>query len=101
MTEHRTILSPALLARRHSAEKRFRLYGICALAVTGLFLAYLLFDIVSRSIPAFTTQTVTASVFIDPVKVDAADPAKGNFTALSKDAWLSLFPAVESRADRK
>ena len=101
MTEHRTTLSPAHLARRHSAEARFRLYGLVALGVTGLFLAYLLFDIVSRSIPAFTTQQVTASVLIDPAKVDAADPAKGNFTALSKDAWLGLFPAVESRADRK
>ncbi len=101
MTEHRNTLSPAHLARRHSAEKRFRVYGLFALGVAGLFLAFLLFDIVSRSIPAFTTQQVTASVYIDPAKVDADEPAKGDYGGLAKDAWRDLFPDIVDRADKK
>ena len=46
--------SNSFLAKRYAVEKRFKLYGALALAVTTAFLAFLLLDIITKGIPAFT-----------------------------------------------
>ncbi len=97
MTEPRS----DLVRKRYAAERRFRFYGAAALGLTALFLAFLLIDIVSKGIPAFTEHTVKLEVTIDPSEVDAAKPAAGNYDKLVKDAFRSLFPDVSGRADRK
>ena len=58
MTEVRN----ALVARRYAAERRFRFYGAAALALTALFLAFLLVDIVSKGLPAFRETSVEIDV---------------------------------------
>jgi len=92
---------PALIARRYAAERRFRIYGIIALTLTTAFLAVLLTDIISRSIPAFTQYHAVLDVTVDPEAVDAAKPSAGDFEGLAKAAWRAQFPSVTSRADRK
>ncbi len=101
MTETVKRPDPALIARRYAAERRFRLYGIAALALTTVFLAVLLADIVWRSIPAFTQFQAVLDVSVDPAKVEPANPAAGDFEGLAKAAWRAQFPSATSRADRR
>ena len=101
MTEKPKRPDPALIARRYAAERRFRIYGITALALTTAFLLILLTDIVSRSIPAFTQYHAVLDVTVDPAKVEASNPAAGDFEGLAKTAWRAQFPSASSRADRR
>jgi phosphate transport system permease protein len=101
MTELTRKPDPRLIARRYAAERRFRLYGVAALALTTAFLFVLVADIVWRSLPAFTQYHAVLEVPVDPEKVDAAKPAAGDFEGLVKTAWRAQFPSVKSRADRR
>ncbi len=91
----------ALTLRRYRAESRFRIYGLLSIAVTGLFLAFLLFDITSKAIPAFKSNVAMMSVTIDPAKVDPANLKAGDYQGLIKDTWRAQFPEVSSRGDKK
>ena len=93
--------SNSFLAKRYAVEKRFKVYGALALAVTTAFLAFLLFDIVSKGLPAFTEHHTTLEVMIDPAKIDAINPQAGDFDGLLKDALRAQFPDMNSRTDKK
>jgi phosphate transport system permease protein len=93
--------NPNLTAKRRSAERRFKYYGLAAIAVTGIFLAFLILDIVIKALPAFTVNQLMLPVTIDAASVDATDPAAGNFQGLIKDSLAREFPDVQSRGDRK
>ncbi|MEO4000700.1 phosphate ABC transporter permease PstA [Mesorhizobium sp. CAU 1732] len=60
------------LRARHAREKRFRIYGILAIAAAIGFVAILFTNILSKGLPAFTQATLTVDVFFDPeiVKVE-------------------------------
>ncbi len=90
-----------LVAKRYRAERRFRAYGLISLGITALFLAFLVVDIVGKGLPAFFEHTVSLPVTITADKVNAADPAKGDFSTMAKDALKDAFPAMSSRVDRK
>ena len=63
--------SNGLLAKRYAAEKRFRAYGAIALALTTIFLGFLLYDIISKGWPAFLESHSSVEITIDPAKVAA------------------------------
>ena len=90
-----------LIAKRYRTERRFRMYGLAALAVTGAFLLFLVLDVVSRAIPAFTEHTVSMPVELSASDFDASNPAAGDYTGLAKEAFRASFPTISSRADRK
>ena len=92
---------PALVAKRYAAERRFKAYGATALALTAFFLAFLLADIAIKAWPSFFESRVTLTVAVDPARVDAANPAAGDFEGLTKEAFRGLFPEVTARADKK
>ena len=89
------------VARRYAAERRFRFYGAAALAMTMLFLFFLIADIAVKGMPAFVEHRAMVDVTVDPARVDAANPRSGDFEGLAKDAFRGLFPAVTARGDRK
>ena len=63
-----------LVARRYAAERRFRYLGFAAVAVSGLFLAFLLVTMAWRGIGGFTATE--AAVTIDFPRSDLIlDPA--------------------------
>ena len=65
--------------KRSKAEKRFRLYGLTAIAVGLAFLAFLLVVIVKNGLPAFQQTFITLNVEILETKVDKngnRDPAE-------------------------
>lgn len=97
----------ARIARRYAAERRFRFYGILAIAVTTVFLAVLFVDILSKGLPAFTEHTLQLTINADAAKLDpenSKDPARirgGDFNGLVRQKLNELLPAVTTRADRK
>jgi phosphate transport system permease protein len=93
--------NPDLTAKRRSAERRFKYYGLAAIAVTGIFLAFLILDIVIKALPAFTVNQLVLPVTIDAASVDATNPAAGDFQGLIKSALAREFPDVQSRGDKK
>jgi phosphate transport system permease protein len=91
----------ALTIKRYRAERRFRIYGFAAVAITGLFLAFLIFDITLKALAVFETHEALVSVLVDSAKVDATNPKAGDYQGLVKDAWRAQFPDVTSRGDKK
>ena len=92
---------PKLIAARYRAERRFRAYGAAALGLTALFLAILIADIAVKAWPAFFEYRAVLKIAVDPARVDAKDPVKGDFEGLVKDAFRAAFPAVTARGDKK
>lgn len=72
-SEERLSLIRAGLASRHAREKRFRFYGIAAIAAALGFVAILFVMILSKGLPAFTQATLSLDVAFDPeiIKVEA------------------------------
>jgi phosphate transport system permease protein len=56
--------------KRNDAEKRFRAYGIMAIATGLFFLVVLLSAILSNGIGAFQQTFITTQVYLDPAKLD-------------------------------
>jgi phosphate transport system permease protein len=61
--------------------------------LTGLFLAFLVGNIVKNALPAFTAHEAVVKIKIDPANTD--------YGAQVKDAWRAQFPDVTSRSDKK
>ena len=95
------------LKRRYAAERRFRMYGLFAIAATLSFLALLLISIVSKGLPAFSQTYMQLDVMLDAdtLGVDASDSAGqlrgGNYGGVTKAAMRERFPEAESRSDKK
>ena len=94
-------MTDAFTAKRYRSERLFRGLGAAALAVTVVFLLYLVVDIAIKAWPSFFESTVTLQANIDPTRVDKANVAKGDFSGLLKDAIRAEFPGVTERAEKK
>ncbi|MBL8651383.1 MAG: phosphate ABC transporter permease PstA [Sphingopyxis sp.] len=64
----------ARIARRYGAERRFRLFGLGAVLLSGLFLAFLLFTMIGNGLRGFTYTNVEVPVdFVSmPLTIDAS-----------------------------
>ncbi len=102
-----TELVKATLARRYAAEKRFRFYGIFAIAASLLFLAVLLTSIFIKGLPAFTATKVQLEVTLDTelLGIDATaneDAIRAaNYAAVIKKAMRERFPDATKRKQKK
>jgi len=92
---------------RYRAEARFKLCGLVAIGLTGLFLLVVLSDIFMRGLPAFFQHRLLLEVSVDPAEIDpqnTRDPATiraGDFQALVRNALRAAFPDVRDRAGRR
>lgn len=97
----------ASLKKRYAAEKRFRFYGITAIAASIGFLFILLFSIVSKGYPAFQSTFVKLDVLLDSATLGisetptSAEMRAANFGGLIKQTMRERFPEVSSRGDKK
>ena len=97
------------LTRRYAREKRFRLYGHCAVFVGFIFLALLLIDIVVKAMPAFSVTEIR--VELDLGRENLELPAEGavtpemiagvNFDGVIRQALRDAFPEAGSRKQKK
>ncbi|MEO5325437.1 phosphate ABC transporter permease PstA [Mesorhizobium sp. CC13] len=84
------------LRKRYAAERRFRLYGVLAIAVGLAFLAIMLGSIVTKGYTAFWQTTVTLPIsfdekIIDPDNKRATDPdvlITANYPKLAENALI-------------
>jgi phosphate transport system permease protein len=97
----------ASLKKRYAREKRFQWYGRLAVLAGFAFLFILLFDIVSKGIPAFTQQYLLVPVTFDADRLgidatsDEEDLARADYAGLIKSSLRELFPEVTKRGDKR
>ncbi len=91
----------AFIAKRYASERRFKAYGAAALAISVLFLVYLIVDIGIKAWPSFFEHRAVLEVNLDPGKIPAADAQKGDFEGVVRTAFRSGFPGVTTRSDLK
>jgi phosphate transport system permease protein len=102
-----TDAAKAHIRARYRAEARFKAYGIGAIALTAVFLAIVILDIVVKGLPAFTAHFVDIEVTLDREDIDptgSKDPAvirAGDFQAVIRKALRGMFPAVTDRTSRR
>ncbi len=95
------------LKKRYAKERRFRLYGIFAITLSLLFLAFLFINIISKGYTAFLQTFVQIEIHFDENKIDPEGTrnsdtiSSANYSALIKSSLRSLFPDVKKRKDKK
>ncbi|MBL8895949.1 MAG: phosphate ABC transporter permease PstA, partial [Rhizobiales bacterium] len=103
----KTQTDAAMVRRRYAAERRFKTYGVLAIAITAVFLVVLFADILRKGIPAFSEHTLGLAITADQAALDpqgSRDPKallSADYDTLIRDKLRSLFPSATSRADRK
>ena len=91
------------LGRRYAAERRFRLYGMAAVAFGLLFLFLLLFSVVSKGYTAFQQTMITIPVefsaeIIDKNNERATNPQKlvsANYPVVARNALARVLGVAE------
>lgn len=95
------------LARRRAAEKRFRAYGLIAIAAGLLVLVVLLLDILIKGHSAFLQTRIALDIFVDPAVVAATpgdDKARifdADYGVMVRQGLAKLFPEVTERGRKR
>jgi phosphate transport system permease protein len=84
------------LAKRRAADRRFKIYGASAIAISFIFLAALLFNIIGHGYTAFIKTEIKI-----PVNFEAEKVTNGDYRILVKESLKQLFPEAASREDLK
>lgn len=79
------------IARRYAAERRFRLLGLAAVALSGLFLAFLLVRMGVMGLMGIDWHFLTASDATDPARVGIWGALKGSILTMLVTLAIS-FP---------
>jgi phosphate transport system permease protein len=99
------------LKKRYAREKRFQFYGKAAVMSGFVFLIFLLFDITTKAIPAFSITEILLEVPMDrsslglstdtSVSIDDEAIAAIDYAGLVKKSLRSQFPEATKRKDKK
>lgn len=93
------------LQRRHAAERRFRIYGLVAVALGLAFVVLMFANIISKGYPAFWQTYIQLSVTFDPQLLGqpsanaTPDLANADWNGLVRGGLRKQFPQVEKRGD--
>ncbi len=89
------------LKRRYAAERRFKIYGISAIAIALSALVVLFGNIFITGIPAFQQTMMNLSVDLDESKIGSSGEKRTGYRAVVNDAIFELFPNVTDRAEKR
>jgi phosphate transport system permease protein len=89
------------LAARNRAERRFRLSGILAIAVSLLFLLVMLVDITGNASGVFKRTQIAIEVDLGADNVDPDDLRAAPWGKIIKQGLRAMFPEVSKRKDKK
>lgn len=95
------------LARRHAAEKRFRLYGKIAILSALAFLVLMFGNIIYKGHSAFVQTFVGLDITFDEAVLgigdgrDEASLAAADYSGLIKATLREMFPDVTKRKDKR
>ncbi len=87
------------IKRRYAAERRFRAYGVVAIAIGLIFLALLLWSVISKGYTAFWQTEIRVPItfseqVIDPKQTGGKDPTAlmmANYPSLARDGLVTLL----------
>jgi len=106
-----TEIVKAGLRKRYAREKRFQFYGKAAVMSGFIFLIFLLFDITSKAMPAFSITEILLDIPMDRVtlgvsnnsrlSIDDTVLASIDYAGLVKKALRIQFPEVTKRKQKK
>ncbi|KOR29845.1 phosphate ABC transporter permease [Achromatium sp. WMS2] len=95
------------LAKRHAAERRFKLYGLTAITI-GITCVILLFvSVVAKGYTAFWQTRIQLSINFSQQLIDpdaTKDPnilGNADYQRLIRDAVFAMFPEVKARGARR
>ena len=91
----------ARLKRRHAAEKRFRLYGITAIAFGISCIAALFITVLSSGYSTFSQTVVKLDVTLDAEIIEQDAIADANYQKIIRSALYNIFPKVKKRRDKR
>jgi phosphate transport system permease protein len=97
----------ARVRARYRRERRFRAYGLAALALTTAFVVVLIADVLLRGLPAFWHYSLVLDVPVDPEvvssagKTDEATIRGADYYPLTRAALEAAIPGIESRGAQK
>ena len=95
------------VAKRRATERRFRAYGIVAIALAIAALAALFISIIGNGYTAFQQTFIELEVTYDPAVLGIGkdrDPktlSAANYPGLVKKTMRDMFPDVKSRKDKR
>jgi len=87
------------LKKRHSAEKRFRFYGLASIFLALLFVLILVHNIFSKGSSAFMKTAINVEVFFDQelleIKNGASDDEilEADFFDITIESLIKVYPA--------
>lgn len=79
--------------KRNAAEKRFRAYGVAAIATGIIFLIVLLFAILTNGLGAFQQTFINVPVYLDPAKLDKK--GERNIDDIKKVSTFGYNPLIQ------
>lgn len=94
----RTEAAKARLKKRYAAERRFRLYGQLAILAALAFLVVLLGRIISQGYTTFVDYQISVPVYLDPARIDRADPTGANYDLMVAEAVLAKLGEADDEA---
>lgn len=89
------------LARRYWAEKRFRFYGLMAIAASLIFLSLLFISVGAKGYSALFQTFIKLDIFFDPEMLRQESLATANYQGLVKKSLRNMFPDVKGRRDKR
>ena len=89
------------LPRRHRAEKRFQWAGRSAIAISLLFLVFMVGSIGMDATGVIRKTEIAISVDLSVENVDPSDHSSASYGRIVKSALREMFPDVSSRRDKK
>lgn len=97
------------LKKRYAKEARFKFFGILSISISFLFLFFLLFDIVNKSLPAFTKTYIKLDIeFLaesmaleNKENYSTEEIFQASYKKIIRDAIFKVFPEVNQRAEQR
>jgi len=89
------------LPRRYRSERRFKWYGIAAIAASIAFLSLLFISIFANGYSAFWQTYIQLEVHFDPEIIEQDSLATANYQGLVKKTLRDMFPEAKSRRDKR
>jgi phosphate transport system permease protein len=89
------------LARRYRSERRFKFYGLSAIAASLVFLFLLFASIIGNGYTAFWQTFIRLDIDFDPQVLTEDNLSRANYSGLVKGSLHTLFPGVSGRQDRR
>jgi phosphate transport system permease protein len=86
------------LKRRYARERRFKAYGLIAIAVALGFLALLVGRMIEQGHTAFYTHAITAEVYLDPARIDRSYPQGSNFNLMVAEQLMARLGVTDDEA---